>query len=270
MNRFLSQPNRVLLGGAAIAVIAALAGLGTAAPAWAEYGFITIGNSEGGFWQCEGNFQGDSGNGLCVRRSEVNPGEAYKYYRGDIRNGTFAGRGKLVYENDDRYEGQMLNGRPNGYGTFISAENNRRYRGSFKNGEFHGRGEYTFANGSRYIGEFAGSQPHGRGVFTAYEDGKPDRPLYTYTGRFYLGTINGNGVVVSADNVRCEGVFYSNTLTGRGICTYPSGSEFRRYDGELRNGRPDGRGVITYSDGRRPYAGEFREGKPGLPRTPNS
>lgn len=226
-------------------------------PAHARYGFIDLADG----WRCEGQFQGNSGNGLCVQRDTVDPGNPYQYYRGDVRNGTFTGNGVLVYENNDRYEGQMRNGRPNGKGTFIDVTNNRRYVGDFRNGEFHGRGFYTFGNGSRYEGQFAGSQPHGIGTFRANTD---DGNLnFIYTGRFYLGIINGNGTVTNADGSRCTGVFYGNDIVGYGNCTYPSGNFFRSYTGELKRGRPDGRGTAVYNNGTR-YTGEFRGGNPGV------
>lgn len=215
-------------------------------------------------WVCEGSFQGKNGNGICVQRENVEPGTPYQYYRGDVRNGTFTGNGILVYENNDRYEGQMVNGRPNGRGTFLDVANNNRYIGSFRNGEFSGRGIYTYGNGSRYEGQFANSQPHGTGTLRANTDA--GRLAFTYTGSFYLGVINGNGVVIGADGTRCSGVFYSNSLVGRGSCTYPAGSAFRSYTGELKDGRPNGRGTAVYNNGTR-YTGEFRNGAPGLSTT---
>ena len=251
-----------IVNGVALSFLGCLLSLGIQKPVQAGYGYLEL---EDG-WQCEGRFQGTSGNGLCVRREEVDPGNAYKYYRGDIRNGTFSGRGVLVYENDDRYEGQMRNGRPNGKGLFLATVENRRYEGDFRNGEFHGNGTYTFGNGNRYVGQFAGSQPHGRGTYSFFEDG---RFAYSYTGQFYLGNINGNGVITRADGIRCTGVFYSNTMTGKGTCTYPAGSAIKTYTGELKNARPDGKGTMVYRNGTR-YSGEFRNGTPGLSKETGS
>ncbi|NJP12643.1 MAG: hypothetical protein HC866_26895 [Leptolyngbyaceae cyanobacterium RU_5_1] len=245
-----------IASGLVLTLLSAFMGFSHPLPAHAEYGFLEL----AGGWKCEGQFQGSNGRGICVPREGVEPGNPYKYYRGDIRDGTFTGVGTFVYENDDRYEGQVRNGRPNGKGMFLVAGENQRYEGSFRNGEYHGQGVYTFADGSRYTGQFAGGQPHGKGTFVFLENGKYS---HTYTGRFYLGVINGNGVVTNANGVRCSGVFYSSTLTGKGSCTYPRGNAFKTYSGELRNGRPDGRGSLVYSNGKR-YTGEFRNGLPGF------
>ncbi|PZV15229.1 MAG: hypothetical protein DCF22_07610 [Leptolyngbya sp.] len=244
----------------ALAVVSTLLGLISIAPADAKYGYLELKGGNQDVWRCEGQFQGNSGQGICVIQGEKDIGGPYKYYRGDIRNKTFDGNGTLVYENDDRYQGQMKNGRPNGKGVFLAVADNRRYEGTFQNGEFHGRGTYSFANGDRYVGQFAGGQPHGIGKFTFFKEGQP---AYSYDGQFYLGVINGKGVVTNADGTVCNGTFYNNTLSGKGTCTFPKASTFQSYTGELYNGRPNGRGTVVYANGKR-YTGEFREGKPGL------
>ncbi len=246
--------------GMALAVVSTLLGLNSIAPAYAKYGYLELKGGNQDVWRCEGQFQGDSGQGICVIQGEKDIGGPYKYYRGDIRNKTFDGNGTLVYDNDDRYQGQMKNGRPNGRGVFLAVADNRRYEGTFRNGEFHGRGTYTFANGDRYVGQFAGGQPHGIGKFAFFKDGKT---AYSYNGQFYLGVINGKGVVTNADGTTCNGTFFNNTLSGKGTCTFPKESTFQSYTGELYNGRPNGRGTVVYANGKR-YTGEFREGKPGL------
>lgn len=231
------------------------------APAQAQYGFLEIKNADGDpAWRCEGRFQGNNGQGLCINLDDKDPGNPYKYYRGQIRSGTFTGNGTLVYTNDDRYEGQFLSGRPNGKGMFFSVQENRRYEGDFRNGFFHGNGKYTFGNGNQYVGQFAGGQPHGRGEFTFRSNGQFS---HSYVGKFYLGVINGNGTVTNANGTRCTGVFFSNNLAGKGTCTFASSSPFKSYTGELNNGRPEGRGTITYRNGRQ-FTGQFREGVPGL------
>jgi len=230
-------------------------------PAQAQYGFLNILDAKGEpAWRCEGQFQGNNGQGLCVELEGKEAGSPYKYYRGQIRSGTFSGNGTLVYDNDDRYEGQFQNGRPNGKGMFLAVTENRRYEGDFRNGFFHGNGTYTFGNGNRYVGQFAGGQPHGRGEYTFLSNGQFS---HSYAGKFYLGIINGNGTVTNANGTRCTGVFYSNNLTGKGTCTFSSNSPFRSYTGELNKGLPEGRGKVVYRDGKQ-YTGQFRNGLPGL------
>ncbi|OUC14656.1 MAG: hypothetical protein B0A82_09975 [Alkalinema sp. CACIAM 70d] len=192
---------------------------------------------------------------ICAYTKE-NPGSSpYKSYEGQVRNGMPNGRGVIVYSNDDRYEGQVRNGIPNGQGMFLFA-NNDRYEGGMKNGQPHGQGSFTMANGDRYTGSVKEGSPHGQGIFT-FNDGN------IYSGTFYLGQAKGQGVFVSK-GIRCQGVFFSSQLSGRGNCSYPAGSIYRSYSGEFRSGQPEGRGVMVFSNGKR-FAGEFRNGTPFVP-----
>jgi hypothetical protein len=65
------------------------------------------------------------------------------------------------------------------------------------------------------------------------------------------------------DGAECTGSFNGND--GRGLCLYEraseTGSPYNYYDGEIRNGRPQGRGVLVYTNSDR-YEGEFRNGIP--------
>ena len=57
-------------------------------------------------------------------------------------------------ENDERYEGEILKGKPHGEGMIITPENFKRYVGSFKNGLPHGMGVRIENNGEKYEGEW--------------------------------------------------------------------------------------------------------------------
>lgn len=186
---------------------------------------------------CEGQFQGLNGTGLCVY-SPGNPSD-YDYYRGEIRNGEPNGRGLLVYKNRDRYEGQFRNGMPDGVGMFLFTSGDR-YEGQFRNGKANGRGTFTFTNGDRYLGQLQNGYPHGTGTFT-FASGQ------IYSGQFYLGQVNGRGVVILPGVVRCEGTFYNSSLDGKGTCTNlnPENPSYVRYTGEIRDGRPYGRGTYN-------------------------
>jgi len=180
-------------------------------------------------------------------------------YEGNLVNGVPDGQGIYVYANGDRYEGRFRNGRPNGQGTFIFA-NDARYEGTFQDGVIV-NGRVIYETGEIYEGQFGivqevqsgniSSQPDGRGRFT-YPNGD------YYEGEFFAGSPFGQGVFVRADGSRCQGQFFNQGLDARGTCTFVGGI---RYEGELRGGIPHGKGTLTYPDGRR-VAGEFREGKP--------
>ena len=58
-------------------------------------------------------------------------------------------------------------------------------------------------------------------------------------------------------NGRYEGEFRDGKRNGRGVITFASGA---RYEGEFRDDKRNGRGVITFASGAR-YEGEFRDDK---------
>src|ERR687885_749682 len=64
------------------------------------------------------------------------------------------------------------------------------------------------------------------------------------------------------DGARCEGQFQGSN--GRGLCVYSKvegGSPYDYYEGEIRNGKPNGRGIFVYSNDDR-YEGQVSNGKP--------
>jgi hypothetical protein len=179
-------------------------------------------------------------------------------YEGDFVNGKPDGKGIYVYVNGDRYDGMFRNGLPNGRGLFIFKDD-ARYDGVFENGTMK-QGTVVFPNGNRYIGEFQvvrnvetnviSSQPGGRGQFI-YVNG--DR----YVGQFFAGSPFGPGVLTRTDGTRCTGQFLNQDLDAKAKCTFPSGI---RYEGELRKGIPHGVGTMIDTKGRR-FPGIFRAGK---------
>jgi hypothetical protein len=64
----------------------------------------------------------------------------------------------------DRYEGEYLNGKRHGFGTYIYANGNK-YSGEYKNDSPNGRGTITFSSGEKYIGEVKNGKRHGTGTY---------------------------------------------------------------------------------------------------------
>ena len=182
------------------------------------------------------------GNGIYIctfpKDGKVPGPQAYRSYEGTVkvlgnRRWLPHGYGVLVYEDDQRYEGQMVNG--------IAA----------------GQGMYLFANNDRYEGGIKEAQPHGLGkMFFAETQG-------TYEGQYYLGQIKGSGTY-STPSMVCQGQFFSSKLSGEGTCNYRGNSPMMTYTGEWRGGIPEGRGTMIYSNGRR-FSGEWRQGKEFVP-----
>lgn len=65
------------------------------------------------------------------------------------------------------------------------------------------------------------------------------------------------------DGAECTGSF--DGRSGHGLCIYgqapEGGSPYDYYEGDIRNGKPSGRGVLVYANSDR-YEGEFRNGIP--------
>lgn len=187
-------------------------------------------------------------------------------YVGYILNGLPNGRGTFVYTGGNRYEGEFRNGLPNGRGRFIF-QDDARYEGNFVNGVFRS-GRAIYANGDVYQGTFSvvqnvssgeiSSQPGGRGTFRFANGSR-------YTGEFFAGQPFGKGVFIHVvdgqERGRCQGQFFNQALDGKGTCTYPNGD---RYVGEYRQALPHGTGTLYRPNGTR-FRGLFRDGVPYRP-----
>jgi hypothetical protein len=91
---------------------------------------------------------------------------------------------------------------------------------------------------------------------------EPDpKTTISWSGACANGLAQGRGVlqwfVDGKPDQRYEGAFRDGKENGRGVLTYTDGS---RYVGEYRDGKFNGRGTYTYADGGR-YEGEYRDGK---------
>ncbi len=124
------------------------------------------------------------------------------------------------------FEGDILNGVPNGQGTFTWS-NGEKYVGEFKDGEKHGQGTLTHLNGEKYVGEFKD------------------------------GTLNGQGTYTFPNGAKYVGVFKDGERNGQGTFTWSDG---RKYVGEFKDDKKHGQGTFTWSDGRK-YVGEWKKDK---------
>ena len=138
----------------------------------------------------------------------------YLEYDGEWKDGVFFGKGKLKQEsfsvkyNEDTisgvFDGETLNGIPNGNGTFIADNKDDlvfEYEGNWDNGQISGKGKLKynkyvveFSDGIVRTGTFEGEvvncKPEGNGSYTTAND---DNEKYTYTGEFANGKFNGHG-----------------------------------------------------------------------------
>jgi hypothetical protein len=150
----------------------------------------------------------------------------------------------LSFSNGSTWDGPVLYGLPNGYGTYHFA-NNDSYVGNARGGQWNGKGTYTSSNG-RFEGYYVNGTPS--------------------TGTYSMA----NGAVVSIEaegkeSWRYSGVRFSGdssvrtTGSGHGRYDYPDGSSF---DGEFRNGVAT-RGSYRWKNGTT-FSGSFEGNNPSV------
>jgi hypothetical protein len=120
-----------------------------------------------------------------------------------------------------RWDGQVIPCNnvlvPHGFGT-KTFNNGDVQTGVFVYGQANGRGSYQCPNGDYYKGNYTNDYPDGDGE--SYQTKNQRR----YKGTFRMGFENGSGVIVIGDGVNCQ--------------------YYKRYEGEVRNGRRHGRGKL--------------------------
>ena len=125
-----------------------------------------------------------------------------------------------------RYEGEIENGVPNGYGSFTTPDG-EKYVGEFKNGGMNGQGTYTWSHGGKYVGEWEKGKINGYGTQTL-----PNRSKYV--GEFKNGERNGHGTMTLIDGGYFRGEWkYGSPWNGTSY--YKGGKfDFRMVNGEPR------------------------------------
>lgn len=168
----------------------------------------------------------------------------------------FTGKVKVNNTNDDLiYEGEMSNGKPQGFGIQYDMDGNMIYKGNFENGSYSGEGEQYSEDGTLvYNGNFANNRYDGRGK------------LYNITGKvIYLGDFaagqkSGKGIEYDPKTglKTYYGEFLNDARHGNGIEYCENGETFK-YEGLFKNGVYEGFGKL-YEKGNLIYSGEFLNG----------
>ncbi|WP_234484124.1 serine/threonine-protein kinase [Noviherbaspirillum pedocola] len=161
----------------------------------------------------------------------------------DPVTGAVSGRGRIVWDNGDRFEGTLAQGVRQGKGEFIWA-NGQRYRGDWARGLPNGKGTMQFANGNRYEGEMRDGVPHGVGVID-FSNG--DR----YSGDVRNGLPDGSGTNRFANGDIYSGAWRMGKSHGHGRYAWASGGA---WEGEFRDGVKTENGGMASGDDARPLA----------------
>lgn len=163
---------------------------------------------------------------------------------------SYSGTGKVVWDNGDSYEGNLVKGRRQGEGQFVWASG-QRYSGTWEQDQPRGQGQMQFTNGNRYQGRVEDGVPEGQGVMR-YASGDQ------FTGQLKRGSPNGRGVYLWAAGQRFEGEWLQGVAQGPGTLKFANGDIF---DGPVRDGVPYGTGRLVYASGDT-YTGNLKNGRP--------
>ncbi len=235
------------------------------------------------------------GSAQCLRGNCRNGVGKYLYpsgalYEGEFVNGKIHGRGRLIFSNGNIYEGDWKQHYREGKGKLISKSGDV-YTGDFKHNQFSGKGIMRYADGDRYEGDWRQSKPNGMGIYSfangemyrgSFKDGAFEGfGTYHYTdgavyeGEWSKGLRHGEGKLTKADGASYAGIWRCDELEGgdgsdeQGDALVQCFSEKRRYsyadgsvyEGEFRQGVPDGEGTCYYANGDK-YVGGWKDHAP--------
>ena len=145
--------------------------------------------------------------------------------------------------------GQWRNNQFSGWGRVIK-NNGQVFEGKFNNHILSGKGIYKFKD-VLYVGTFENGIRQGKGVLITDN--------FKYEGQFNGGKIDGYGKIVflGSNVLECEyeGTFRQNNIEGNGIMKWKNGN---MYQGEIKNGKMNGRGRFIPKDGI-PIDGVFKD-----------
>jgi hypothetical protein len=144
---------------------------------------------------------------------------------------------------DYKYVGEVENEKPNGFGIF-TYPSGEMYEGEYKDGKTHGQGSFSFLDGKKGVGEFRENKPWN---ITEFDKG----------GKIIGEYVEG---VLKVETVE-EGILFTYKEDGKWIWLENGDvGDGGKYEGQIENGKPNGRGSLIYRNGTR-YEGEFKEGR---------
>ena len=228
------------------------------------------------FWPDGERYEGDFLDGKFQGNTNWSMANGNRY-TGEVRDGKFHGKGVFSRPGGERYEGDFRDGKFYGFGDWKMADGNR-YVGDVRDDEFHGCGAYIWTNGEYYAGEFQRDRFHGLGSY-AWPDGFMKtcewRDDAEVEGSCVEHTVDGKAPEQAA--AACY-----HTASWRAVLPAPMGAEApvglkdrqqataavrggesheeAKYEGQHRDGKPHGKGALTFANGDR-FEGEFADGE---------
>ena len=174
-------------------------------------------------------------------------------------------------EKDRIFEGEYINGKPNG-SAYIKIFNSRKYefKGELKDGKMHGKGSEYNDNQLLFEGEYTDNYKKKGKLYVEGKlefDGefflnkKWNGKGYNKEGNVIYELINGNGNVKEYDDCNedliFEGEYKDGFRTGKGI-EYSCGR--KEFEGEYSNGLRNGKGKEYLSGENICFEGEYKDG----------
>jgi hypothetical protein len=156
-------------------------------------------NSDGDRY--EGEFKDGSFHGIGHLKTNRNT-----EYTGEFANGLLV-KGLVKLAAGSVYEGTLVNGKYDGYGTYRS-DNGETYEGEYKAGRRHGFGTYRWPSGDYYEGRYDNGVESGKGKYVFASDRR------VYEGNFVNGKFHGYGVMTWENGYRYEGEFINGERQG--------------------------------------------------------
>ncbi len=132
----------------------------------------------------------------------------------------------------------------NGYG-IMACPNGDRYEGEFKEGKFHGKCKWFYSYGDVFDGYYEDNFPHGKGKIYHVDKTVTE-------GIWEKGTFLGESKDIEVKD--CTDGTCGNIKNG--LFNYADGTT---YQGEFKNGIPEGWGRVEYSSGEI-YEGDWKNG----------
>jgi len=228
-------------------------------------------------WPTGKSYEGEFKDGLPADQGSYTYPKGV-FYEGEWEDDKYSGQGIYVSSLGEQFEGELKNGVPDGWGVetcpsvtplslwciYLSDDEERiRYEVEYVDGKKSEQGVIIFDDGGRYEGKVMDGRPFGKGVIV-WSTGKRFEGEWKYESvtatkwKSALKRIVQVGSYTYPDGVFYEGEWEDNKYSGQGIYVWSTGEQF---EGELKNGIPDGWGVETDSEGFVFYEGEYRAGE---------
>ena len=177
----------------------------------------------------------------------INLPQIYKWSCGEVYAEQYQRNGyvKVIYMNGDAFTGFEEKRVKNGEGSYVTVIG-ERYKGEWKDNKMHGKGVYCWKNGDIYEGEWANGKRHGKGQ------------MFYADGTFKEGIWENDDLVKPIEIAHISSTPAIKRKIKDVFC-------YRIYEGDLIDGKANGKGKQRWSNGiysaACEYEGDWKDGK---------